>query len=255
MIISAVERMFKHGAYGRMLAASRRKANTLLVLPSSSALPALIICPPHHLSFPAASEALRVIKEAKALEAAGCFSVVLECVPGLVAAAVTRELGIPTIGIGAGPATSGQVGPAGDGWFGKGEGKWTGLARSGCPQALLGQHMPPSPPYPSFRLWPPLLQVLVYHDLLGMMQHPHHAKVTPKFCKQYSAVGAVIQEVGQQLCCDTLLHCRCWCPVLSLLASWPQLCCCSAGPVGLPHRCGERPIPLPGLLALQDSPR
>eukprot|EP00960_Hanusia_phi_P073767 768082-Hanusia_phi.AAC.7 len=28
-------------------------------------------------------------------------------------------------------------------------------------------------------------QVLVYHDLLGMMQHPHHAKVTPKFCKQF----------------------------------------------------------------------
>lgn len=38
-------------------------------------------------------------------------------------------------------------------------------------------------------------QVLVYHDLLGMMQHPHHAKVTPKFCKQYSAVGRIIQEV------------------------------------------------------------
>lgn len=37
----------------------------------------------------------------------------------------------------------------------------------------------------------PLLQVLVYHDLLGMMQHPHHAKVTPKFCKQYAAVGKV----------------------------------------------------------------
>jgi 3-methyl-2-oxobutanoate hydroxymethyltransferase len=31
----------------------------------------------------------------------------------------------------------------------------------------------------------------VYHDLLGMMQHPHHAKVTPKFCKQYGAVGEV----------------------------------------------------------------
>lgn len=54
-----------------------------------------------------------MIKEAKALEAAGCFSVVLECVPGLVAAAVTRELGIPTIGIGAGPGTSGQVGVGG----------------------------------------------------------------------------------------------------------------------------------------------
>lgn len=49
------------------------------------------------------------------------------------------------------------------------------------------QHASPPPPPP---------QVLVYHDLLGMMQHPHHAKVTPKFCKQYSAVGAVIQEVG-----------------------------------------------------------
>ena len=44
------------------------------------------------------------------------------------------------------------------------------------------------------RLW----QVLVYHDLLGMMQHPHHAKVTPKFCKQYAAVGAIIQEGLQQ---------------------------------------------------------
>ncbi len=71
---------------------------------------------PHHQT--AASEALRVIKEAKALEAAGCFSVVLECVPGVVAAAVTRELGIPTIGIGAGGGTSGQVGGARVCWAG-----------------------------------------------------------------------------------------------------------------------------------------
>lgn len=40
--------------------------------------------------------------------------------------------------------------------------------------------------------------MLVYHDLLGMMQHPHHAKVTPKFCKQYAAVGSAIQEALQQ---------------------------------------------------------
>ena len=52
---------------------------------------------------------MRVIKEAKALEAAGCFSVVLECVPAVVAAAVTCELSIPTIGIGAGGGTSGQA--------------------------------------------------------------------------------------------------------------------------------------------------
>ena len=43
-----------------------------------------------------------------------------------------------------------------------------------------------------------LLQVLVYHDLLGMMQHPHHAKVTPKFCKQFGNVGEVVQSALQQ---------------------------------------------------------
>ena len=42
-----------------------------------------------------------------------------------------------------------------------------------------------------------VLQVLVYHDLLGMMQHPHHAKVTPKFCKQFGNVGQVVQEALQ----------------------------------------------------------
>ena len=56
-----------------------------------------------------------MIQEAKALEAAGCFAVVLECVPALVAAAVTRQLGVPTIGIGAGGDTSGQVGGDGAG--------------------------------------------------------------------------------------------------------------------------------------------
>ncbi|KAL6131009.1 hypothetical protein ACLB2K_069387 [Fragaria x ananassa] len=37
-------------------------------------------------------------------------------------------------------------------------------------------------------------QVLVYHNLLGMMQHPHYAKVTPKFCKQYAHVGDIINR-------------------------------------------------------------
>ncbi|XP_031117023.1 3-methyl-2-oxobutanoate hydroxymethyltransferase 1, mitochondrial-like [Ipomoea triloba] len=83
--------------------------------------------------------AVKVLETALAFQEAGCFSVVLECVPPPVAAATTSALKIPTIGIGAGPFCSGQV--------------------------------------------------LVYHDLLGMMQHPHHAKVTPKFCKQYGHVG------------------------------------------------------------------
>ncbi len=37
-------------------------------------------------------------------------------------------------------------------------------------------------------------QVLVYHDLLGMMQHPHYRKVTPKFCKQFGRVGGEIES-------------------------------------------------------------
>ncbi|KAI4355139.1 hypothetical protein L6164_003939 [Bauhinia variegata] len=88
------------------------------------------------------ASAVKVVETALALQEAGCFSVVLECVPPPVAAAATAALQIPTIGIGAGPFCSGQV--------------------------------------------------LVYHDLLGMLQHPHHAKVTPKFCKQYAQAGEVI---------------------------------------------------------------
>ncbi|XVF73116.1 hypothetical protein PTKIN_Ptkin12aG0175900 [Pterospermum kingtungense] len=90
------------------------------------------------------ASAVKVLETAMALQEAGCFSVVLECVPPPVAAAATAALRIPTIGIGAGPFCSGQV--------------------------------------------------LVYHDLLGMLQHPHHAKVTPKFCKQYARVGDVINK-------------------------------------------------------------
>ncbi|MCH6257356.1 3-methyl-2-oxobutanoate hydroxymethyltransferase [Puniceicoccaceae bacterium K14] len=54
-------------------------------------------------------EAERLIAEAKELEDAGCFSIVLECIPAGLAKAVTEELAIPTIGIGCGPDTSGQV--------------------------------------------------------------------------------------------------------------------------------------------------
>ncbi len=53
--------------------------------------------------------AQQLLDEARALEAAGCFGVVLEAVPPAVAAAVTDALSVPTIGIGAGPACDGQV--------------------------------------------------------------------------------------------------------------------------------------------------
>lgn len=91
-----------------------------------------------------AAEAIKVVQSARALEDAGCFAIVLECVPPAVSAAVTSAVSVPTIGIGAGPHCSGQV--------------------------------------------------LVYHDLVGMMQHPHWVQVTPKFCKKYAAVGTVISQ-------------------------------------------------------------
>jgi len=56
-----------------------------------------------------AEKALRLYDDARALEAAGCFSLVLEAVPAPVAARITRDLSIPTIGIGAGPDCDGQV--------------------------------------------------------------------------------------------------------------------------------------------------
>jgi 3-methyl-2-oxobutanoate hydroxymethyltransferase len=51
----------------------------------------------------------RLLQDAKALEAAGAFAVVLECVPAELAARVTGALSIPTIGIGAGPGCDAQV--------------------------------------------------------------------------------------------------------------------------------------------------
>lgn len=86
-----------------------------------------------------AVKARAVLDDALALEKAGAFSVVVECVPSQVAEALTSSLEIPVIGIGAGPKTNGQV--------------------------------------------------LVYHDLLGIQEHPHYEKHVPSFCKRYAHLG------------------------------------------------------------------
>lgn len=99
-----------------------------------------------------ACRARKLLDEAMRLQDAGVFSVVLECVPANVAAAITETLEIPTIGIGAGGETSGQV--------------------------------------------------LVYHDMLGMLSHPHHEQFMPKFCKQYAHVGHAIQSGLQEFKAD-----------------------------------------------------
>jgi 3-methyl-2-oxobutanoate hydroxymethyltransferase len=54
-------------------------------------------------------EAERLIEDAKALEAAGCFAVVLEKIPAKLAAEVAKTVDVPIIGIGAGNGVDGQV--------------------------------------------------------------------------------------------------------------------------------------------------
>jgi 3-methyl-2-oxobutanoate hydroxymethyltransferase len=56
-----------------------------------------------------AESARAILDDAKALAEAGCFALVLECVPDSLAAEITREVPVPTIGIGAGAACDGQV--------------------------------------------------------------------------------------------------------------------------------------------------
>lgn len=91
-----------------------------------------------------AARARTMVDEALRLQDAGVFAIVLECVPQNVAQAITETLEVPTIGIGAGGGTSGQV--------------------------------------------------LVFHDMLGMLSHPHHDQFVPKFCKKYGQVGHMIQD-------------------------------------------------------------
>lgn len=51
----------------------------------------------------------RLLEDAKAVEAAGAFAVVIEMAPATVSATVSKQISIPTIGIGAGPETDGQI--------------------------------------------------------------------------------------------------------------------------------------------------
>ena len=63
----------------------------------------------YHVRGKIAKEAEKLYEQAKSLEDAGCFAVVLECIPREIAGEITHSLRIPTIGIGAGPDCDGQI--------------------------------------------------------------------------------------------------------------------------------------------------
>ena len=54
-------------------------------------------------------DAVRLMEDARALEEAGAYAIVLECVPAQLASMITERVGVPTIGIGAGAGCDGQV--------------------------------------------------------------------------------------------------------------------------------------------------
>lgn len=110
-------RLMRAGANGIKLEGGRNRADSVRLL-TSSGIP---VC--GHLGYTPQSEntiggprmrgrgdqADDLLADAKALEQAGAFAVTLEMVPADIADRVTAELSIPTIGIGAGPGTDGQV--------------------------------------------------------------------------------------------------------------------------------------------------
>ncbi len=117
-LINAVDRLFKAGAQAVKIEGGEEIAEDIEFLVKSG-IPVM-----GHLGLTPQSvhqlggfklqgrnneKANEIIKAAKTLENAGCFAIVLEMVPALLAEEVTRLLKIPTIGIGAGKFTSGQI--------------------------------------------------------------------------------------------------------------------------------------------------
>ncbi len=114
---TAVRFMKEGGAHGIKLEGGREMAPQIELL-SRGGVPVMA-----HIGFtPQSEHALggyrvqgrgetgeRILDDARAVEAAGAFAVVMEMVPGDVAGQITQELAIPTIGIGAGADCDGQV--------------------------------------------------------------------------------------------------------------------------------------------------
>jgi len=63
----------------------------------------------HQSGYQVQRDRQRLLADSKAMEQAGAFAILLECVPADIATQVTTEVNVPTIGIGAGPGCDGQI--------------------------------------------------------------------------------------------------------------------------------------------------
>ncbi len=112
-------RMLKEGnANAVKLEGGRERKNTieLLVKNGIPVMGHVGLTPQYYNSFggfkvqgKSATSAKRIIEDAKILEKAGVFSIVLESIPWTIAKIISNEVDVPTIGIGAGPYCDGQV--------------------------------------------------------------------------------------------------------------------------------------------------
>ena len=114
----------------------------------------------------------------------------LECVPASVGKAIADAVEIPIIGIGAGPYVDGQV----------------QSQQHQCSNAFSMHRSQRSCVRQDVECVPIChetdlrvayclcaFQVLVYHDMMGMLQHPHHQQFVPRFCKPYANLGEEVR--------------------------------------------------------------
>jgi len=109
--VTGVQAVKLEGAEEKTLSATRAlKENGIEVMGHIGLTPQSVTHPSQYrVKGKSAEEAKQLKQDAKALERAGVFAIVLECVPQDLAEEITRDLSVPTIGIGAGPHCDGQV--------------------------------------------------------------------------------------------------------------------------------------------------
>lgn len=117
-LVDSVDKLFKAGAQAVKIEGTGNTLNDIEFLVNSGipVMGHLGMTPQsvhkfggHKLQGKTEDHANQIFEEAKKLQAAGCFSIVLEMLPANLSKKITKTLGIPTIGIGAGKFTSGQI--------------------------------------------------------------------------------------------------------------------------------------------------